>query len=192
MEELFNDSTGQMVIIKNFISKSESEHYFNQLLDSISFEQQDIHLFGKKIPIPRMESFHSTNGSTYGYSGKRLTTNPFNQTLLTLKNRIEKSFDLSFNSVLVNLYRNEQDSNGWHADNEKGLGINPQIASLSLGQTRRFQLKNNLSQKRHVLYLTSGDLILMRGSMQHHWKHQVPKEKYPCSPRLNLTFRYIY
>ena len=96
-----------------------------------------------------------------------------------------------FNCVLVNLYRNGQDSNGWHADNEPELGINPVIASLSLGATRRFNLRHNLSNKKISIDLTNGSLLLMKGEMQHFWKHQLAKSTKVVNGRINLTFRRI-
>jgi alkylated DNA repair dioxygenase AlkB len=91
----------------------------------------------------------------------------------------------------VNLYRNGQDSNGWHADNEPELGINPVIASLSLGATRRFDLRHNLSNKKISIDLTNGSLLLMKGEMQHFWKHQIAKSKKVDAARVNLTFRWV-
>jgi len=112
--------------------------------------------------------------------------------LLSLKTKIEGHFSLNFNSVLVNLYRNEKDSNGWHSDDEKELGTKPIIASLSFGATRRFQLKHKNLPLKHTLTLENGDLVIMRGLLQSNWKHQIPKENYVCGPRINLTFRLIY
>ena len=192
MDVIIKDPFGELKIIRGFFTEEESQCYFEHLNEQLAFEQQDIVMFGKKIAIPRLESFHSLNGETYGYSGKRLESKPFDQVLSAIKIRIEESFRLLFNSVLVNLYRNENDSNGWHADDEKELGLNPVIASLSLGFTRRFQLKHKESSTTHSLLLGSGDLVIMGGALQHFWKHQVPKEKFICGPRINLTFRFIY
>lgn len=94
-----------------------------------------------------------------------------------------------FNSVLLNLYRDGRDSVSWHADNEPGLGRNPVIASLSLGATRRFQLKHRRSKERVRVDLTHGSCLVMAGATQHHWLHQIPKTARPVGPRINLTFR---
>ncbi len=192
MEKVINDNSGEVFLIRNFLNESDSTLYFSELLNSLNFEKQDIVMFGKRIQIPRLESFHAENSKSYGYSGKRLVTWPFNPILTSIKNKIEKRLSVHFNSVLVNLYRNENDSNGWHADDEKELGKNPVIASVSLGATRRFQLKHKYEPIKQTLELHNGDLLIMSGTLQSFWKHQVPKEKYFCGPRLNLTFRFIY
>ena len=192
MEKILENPNFSLILYRNFIENEECVFYFKQLIDFLDFEQTEITLFGKKIVVPRLESFHSKNGKTYGYSGKRLKTKSFNPILQKLNVAIEKAVNHSFNSVLVNLYRNEKDSNGWHADDEKELGKNPTIASISLGQSRRFQIKHKIDKKTLTLNLNSGDLLLMTGSFQHEFKHQIPKEKKSCGPRLNLTFRFIY
>lgn len=192
MEIVINDPSGEVFLIRNFLNENESERYFSGLMKVLSFEQKDIMMFGKRIEIPRLESFHAEDGKSYGYSGKRLDTIPFNPILTSIKEKIEGQISVHFNSVLVNLYRNENDSNGWHADDEKELGKNPVIASISLGTKRRFQLKHKLEPLKHTLELNNGDLLIMGGTLQSNWKHQVPKEKYVCGPRINLTFRFIY
>jgi len=192
MEKVINDPSGEVFLIRNFLNENESERYFSGLMKVLSFEQKDIMMFGKRIEIPRLESFHAEDGKSYGYSGKRLDTIPFNPILTSIKEKIEGQISVHFNSVLVNLYRNENDSNGWHADDEKELGKNPVIASISLGTKRRFQLKHKLEPLKHTLDLNNGDLLIMGGTLQSNWKHQVPKEKYVCGPRINLTFRFIY
>lgn len=182
---------GWVGLQKNFISSEYGNQVFTELKNSLDWEQGNIVLFGRKLLIPRMESFHSMNGQGYGYSGKPLKISPFNELLLDLKARIEFVSNHSFNSVLINLYRNGLDSNGWHSDNEKELGLNPVIASLSVGTSRIFQLKHILSKERIQFELSHGDLLLMGGELQHFWKHQVPKQPKIKEARINLTFRKI-
>ena len=112
--------------------------------------------------------------------------------LQKIKSLVESVCETNFTTVLLNYYRDGNDGNGWHADNEKELGINPVIASLSLGAERNFQLKHNLdtSQKKNII-LENGSLLLMKGTTQHFWKHQVPKTAKPVGSRINLTFRVI-
>ena len=98
----------------------------------------------------------------------------------------------SFNSVLINLYRNGQDSMGWHSDNETVLGKEPVIASLSLGGTRRFQLKHRRSGELVSLDLPHGSCLIMQGRCQADWRHQVPKTRKQVAPRINLTFRTVF
>jgi alkylated DNA repair dioxygenase AlkB len=113
--------------------------------------------------------------------------------LLLIKERIEKVIELNFNSVLVNLYRNGKDYVSWHSDDEPELGNNPTIASVSLGETRRFQLrhKSNKNLDTVEIALNHGSLLIMKGSTQHFWKHQVPKTSKLLKARINLTFRVI-
>ena len=188
--EQVND--GWICYVPNFLEEKESVIYFNYLLEVCEFKTNVINIFGKKIEAPRKESFHSSCNKSYGYSGSQLEIQNYNDTLFKIQHEIEKFSNQKFNSVLVNLYRNERDSNGWHSDNEKELGKNPIIASLSLGCSRRFQLKHQSSKEKLSFQLNNGDLFIMGGKLQHHWKHQVPKEKFDCSPRINLTFRYIF
>jgi alkylated DNA repair dioxygenase AlkB len=116
----------------------------------------------------------------------------FTKELLDIKRDIEQMANHQFTSVLLNLYRNGNDSNGWHADNEKELGKNPVIASLSLGNPRLFQFKHrNLKDQKYKLILEHGSLLLMKGEMQHYWLHQIPKTKKKVGERINLTFRKI-
>jgi alkylated DNA repair dioxygenase AlkB len=149
-------------------------------------------MFGKLLAQPRLTAWYGSAGTNYSYSGLNLVPEPFSKELLTLKAKIEQVGSTQFNSVLLNLYRNENDSMGWHADDEKELGINPIIASLSLGQTRKFQVKHKLTKNLNLnLLLTHGSLLLMRGEMQHYWQHAIPKSKNSCDQRINLTFRNI-
>ena len=116
----------------------------------------------------------------------------FTPTLFEIKSKIEKQINLNFTSCLLNLYRDGNDSNGWHADNEKELGLNPTIASVSFGAERIFQMKHRNSKKEKVkINLTNGSLLVMKGRTQHHWLHQIPKTKKEVGERINLTFRII-
>jgi alkylated DNA repair dioxygenase AlkB len=117
---------------------------------------------------------------------------PFSPVLNAVKLKIEKATKMTFSSCLLNLYRDGQDSNGWHSDNEKELGKNPVIASVSLGAERLFHLKHkSIKTLKHKLTLQNGSLLLMKGDTQHHWLHQIPKTKKLIDKRINLTFRLI-
>jgi alkylated DNA repair dioxygenase AlkB len=116
---------------------------------------------------------------------------PWIETLRNIQADIEQSSGYTFNSVLGNLYRNGNDSMGCHADDEKELGRNPAIASLSLGESRVLKFKHQHSNIVLDVLLEHGDLLLMAGSLQHHWQHQLPKTRQPKTARINLTFRSI-
>ena len=136
-----------------------------------------------------MESWHGDGN--YTYSGIKHEAKGWTPELAFVKKRIEKFVDIKFNSVLANLYRDGSDSNGWHSDNEKELGENPIIASLSLGASRKFKLRNNRNRENIDLILENGSLLIMAGSTQAYWKHTVPKTRQYVSPRINLTYRVV-
>jgi alkylated DNA repair dioxygenase AlkB len=176
----------------DFLNTQVADLYFQKLFSSIPWKENEVILFGKRYKTPRLESFHAIEEKSYTYSGNKLIAHAFTKELLELKDQIEAVTDAKFNCVLVNLYRNGNDSNGWHADNEKELGKNPSIASLSLGITRRFDLKHIENQEKISFDLNHGSLLLMEGETQHFWKHQIAKSKKIHEPRINLTFRWIH
>jgi len=183
---------GEIMYTDLFLDILQADALFEDFISSLPFHQGTIKLFGKTHSIPRLEAFFASEKRIYSYSGVDLQTHDFTKELLVLKEQIEKICGEKFNCVLVNPYRNGQDSNGWHADDELALGKNPIIASLSLGATRRFDLKHNLTKEKISYDLTSGSLLVMKGAIQHYWKHQIAKNKKVNDPRINLTFRYIY
>lgn len=183
---------GEIGFIPDFISQELANNCYKLFEHTLPFKQGTIMLFGKTHPIPRLEAFFGIGNQVYSYSGKTLETHLFTKELLELKSLIEETTHQKFNCVLVNLYRDGKDSNGWHADNEPELGKNPVIASLSLGATRRFDLKHNQTNEKRSFELGNGSLLVMKGEMQHFWKHQIAKTTKVSTPRINLTFRYIY
>ena len=122
--------------------------------------------------ISEWVKFYAEENKSYGYSGQRLLTSTFTKELTQIKENIELTFSIQLNSVLINLYRDGNDSNGWHADDEPELGRNPIIASLSLGATRRFDLRHTSTKEKLSLELEPGSLLIMGGELQHYWKHQ--------------------
>ena len=177
----------------NFLSNKDASYYFEILKDTIAWQQDDIRLFGKTYAQPRLTALYGEKGKTYKYSSITMQMLPFTNEILAVKNQVEKITGHSFNSVLLNLYRDGNDSNGWHSDDEKSLGKNPVIASVSLGAKRVFQLKHKGdSSLRHNITLHHGSLLLMEGETQHFWKHQIPKSKKVLEKRINLTFRVIH
>ncbi len=169
----------------------ECRFYFEHCLSLKTLHQGEILMFGKRVLIPRLESFHCNDSINYTYSGKLLKAAPFTSELLKIKLKVEKLTGQHFNCVLINVYRNGQDSNGWHADNEKELGEYPIIASVSFGATRTFKLRATDGTEKYSIPLTAGSLLLMGGKVQHQFKHCIPKEPKITEPRINLTFRTI-
>jgi len=182
----------QLRYFQNFLSEGEADYYYKTFLKTIPWQQDNVKVFGKVYAQPRLTSLHSTRLSTYTYSGLTLHPHPMTAALLELLNQIQKVSHYDFNCVLLNLYRDGSDSNGWHADNEKELGKHPQIASFSFGANRFFHFKHRkIESERYKMELHHGSLLLMEGGMQEHWLHQIPKTKKPMEPRINLTFRKI-
>ena len=191
-KNMLNLPQAKLVYVPEFYHNPEADSIFKDLLQHIPWQQDHISLFGKTYKQPRLTALYAENDKTYTYSGITMKPHPFNKLLLQIKNEVEIISKHKFNSVLINLYRDGNDSNGWHADKEKELGNNPVIASLSFGAKRMFKFKHRtLNTENHKLELEHGSLLIMKGEMQHYWLHQVPKTKKPIGKRINLTFRYI-
>lgn len=183
---------GDITYIEEFYSSVQSNSIFNKLKSHIDWQQQKILLFGKSILEPRLTAFYSSEDKSYTYSGKKMHGKMMPSVLIEICESIEKYCRHRFNSVLLNYYRSGNDSMGWHSDDEKELGLNPVIASLSFGGSRVFLMKHKQEQnKRLKLVLKDGSLLIMKGQTQHQWKHQIPKSKTYIDPRINLTFRLI-
>jgi alkylated DNA repair dioxygenase AlkB len=166
--------------------------YFHRLLKETNWQQDDIKIFGKVYPQPRLTALYGEEGKSYSYSGITMHPDPFTPLLKEIKQAVERISGTTFTTVLLNLYRDGNDSNGWHSDDEKELGINPVIASLSLGVKRKFHLRHRKDKTlRYSIDLEHGSLLLMKGETQHHWHHQLPKSKRIQNPRINLTFRIL-
>jgi alkylated DNA repair dioxygenase AlkB len=182
---------GSAILIPDFLPASDVDHFLHALSDTLNWQQDHIHMYGKSIPIPRLNAWYGDPGIHYSYSGIQLLPNAWTQELLYLKTKIEHFTGHTFNSVLANLYRNENDSVAWHADDEPELGPQPLIASLSIGATRTFKLRHKKNKTLIRIPLTSGSLLVMKGNCQHAWEHEIPKTKQKTKPRVNLTFRTI-
>tara|TARA_B110000967_G_scaffold140436_1_gene143467 strand:+ start:384 stop:986 length:603 start_codon:yes stop_codon:yes gene_type:complete len=175
-----------------FFNTEESRKLFEAIYHQTNWIEEDIRVYGKVYKQPRLTAFYANNNITYGYSNISMSPQPFSPVLKAIKIKIEKATGTTFSSCLLNLYRDGQDSNGWHADDEKELGKNPVIASVSLGTERLFHLKHkNIKTLKHKLTLQNGSLLLMKGETQHHWLHQIPKTKKLIDKRINLTFRLL-
>lgn len=177
---------------EHFLSHNEASTYFDVLRKETDWQQDRIKVFGKEYDQPRLTALFANNKNPYTYSNITMHPNPFSPVLLEIKSKIEKTLNQTFTTCLLNLYRNGQDSNGWHADNEKELGKNPVIASVSLGAERLFHMKHRTDKTQKLrLNLAHGSLLVMSGSTQHNWLHQIPKTKKNVGERINLTFRII-
>ena len=201
MESLFNFHSeplvfdlpdAEIIYYPQFFDKEQADKIYTELLQEIAWQQDNITVFGKIHPQPRLTALYGNEGKPYSYSNIKMQPHPWNSLLQKIKYYIEETTGCQFTTVLLNQYRDGKDSNGWHADNEKELGTNPTIASLSFGSERVFQLKHNtINVAKKSIVLEHGSLLLMKGSTQHFWKHQIPKTAKPIGTRINLTFRSI-
>lgn len=182
-----------IVYFPHFLGSKKASLYFTTLKHTIPWQQDPITIFGKTYLQPRLTSLFGDNDKTYSYSNIIMYPHPFKGIVLEIKRKVEKFTNETFTTCLLNLYRNGRDSNSWHADDEKELGENPIIASVSLGQERYFHLRHkNNKQQKHKILLEHGSLLLMKGETQHFWQHQIPKTTRKIGERINLTFRIIF
>lgn len=188
----FNLPNASVEYYPNFFDVNQSKLLFEKLLHEIPWQQDDITVFGKTHPQPRLTALYGNEGKQYSYSNIIMKPHSWNPLLMYIKSEIEAVCNENFTTVLLNLYRNGKDSNGWHADNEKELGRNPIIASVSFGAERIFHLQHNsISDAKQKIILQNGSLLIMKDETQHFWKHQIPKTTKEIGPRINLTFRII-
>jgi alkylated DNA repair dioxygenase AlkB len=173
-----------------FFLPADSDRLFADLSANIAWKQEQVKLFGKTHDQPRLTAWYGDAGAEYTYSGLHLVPNPWVPALEEIKTAIETATGATFNSVLLNLYRDNKDSVGWHSDDEHGLGHNPTIASVSFGAARTFRFKHKMDRTlRREVELTHGSLLVMSDGTQTNWLHSIPRTTAPLGPRINLTFR---
>lgn len=183
---------GEVYFYPDFFSKVESDELFMQLQQEVNWKQEPIKLFGKEIMQPRLTAWYGDENKPYSYSGITMYPEIWTRTLLLIKKRIETESKTQYTSALLNFYRNQHDSMGWHRDNERELGTDPIIGSVSFGENREFQFRHYRNkQLKKSLLLTHGSFLLMKGSTQHFWEHSLPKRSRNMGGRINLTFRKI-
>lgn len=174
----------------NFFSNCDADKIYSDLRDELPWEHRDIVVFGKPVKQPRLIAWGGD--MEYRYSGQTLPRRPLTDSLTKLQCRLEETGDEKFNHVLLNYYRDGRDNMGMHADDERELGLNPVIAALSFGVPRRFLLKRKNGRKGnepHSIVLENGSLIVMGGTIQHTYRHGIPKAGRLDKGRINLTFR---
>ena len=169
------------------------EEVLRGLIEETPWRQEDVKVYGKTYRQPRLVAWYGDAGKSYKYSGIALEPLPWAGRIAEIKRRVEAVVAYEFNSVLLNYYRDQNDSMGLHSDDEKELGPRPVIASVSVGAERAFIFKSKLDKDAKPLKfpLASGSLLLMRGETQQNYKHGIAKETRPLGPRVNLTFRII-
>lgn len=183
---------GILYKICNFINKDIVDEYHNNILHITPWKQEPITIFGKRVMQPRLTAWYGDSGKEYSYSGITMQPLPWTEELKLIKSHAEHHAGCTFNSALLNLYRNGADSMGWHRDNEKSLGYNPVIASVSLGAKRLFKVRRYTDKKQTInIELNDNTLLIMAGNMQDVWEHSIPKTTKQTEARINITFRQI-
>lgn len=184
---------GALYFLERLPLRLSSQEVFARLLQETTWRAEHITLWGKQHLQPRLTAWHGDAEAIYRYSGMTLAPLPWTALLTELRQAVEDATACSFNSVLLNYYRDQNDSMGFHSDDEAELGAAPAIASLSFGAARTFILKHKSKKacKPVKLGLGDGALLLMAGDTQKNWRHGINKESKPCGPRVNLTFRKI-
>lgn len=202
MDDLFGEPAGfndfpmpdaEVRYWRKFYPAAQSAGLMQKLSDETPWRHDAITVWGKTHLQPRLTAWYADPGVAYAYSGLTLTALPWTDCLQEVRADIEAACGQRFNSVLLNLYRDGQDSMGWHSDDEAGLGRHPVIASLSLGATRifKFRHKHAAQEPPRKIELDDGGLLLMAGPTQHHWLHSIARQAGTCAPRINLTFRQV-
>ena len=184
-------SDGSAVLVPDFFSSSEADHHFKDLLAKTPWEEHSLSMFGKQVLEPRLSAWHAEPELPYTYSGQPRTPHPWNNTLTVVRRACETHVGHSFNGALVNLYRSGADAMGWHSDDEPINGINPVIASVSLGAERRFDFRHKRTREVVSAVLPHGSLLVMSGSCQTDWHHRIAKTTRKIEPRINITFRFL-
>ena len=179
-----------IILYHQFFNQLESDQLFTDLYQQIEWQQEPIKMLGKLVLQPRLTAYYGEK--PYTYSGVTMKPKLWQNTLLQIKDKIEGLTNIEFNAVLLNLYRDGNDYIGWHSDDEKELAEGSIIGSLSLGASRRFLFRRRDNHQIKVeLNLKHGDFLIMSGTTQKYWQHQVPKTKAQLNTRINLTFRVI-
>lgn len=182
----------ELVFEPHWLATLTADCWLARLLEETPWQQPEVNLYGRRHPVPRLLAWYGDAQARYRYSGLIHQPLPWTPLLAEIRQRVEEAAGQPLNGVLLNYYRDGNDSMGWHSDDEAELGHDPLVASLSLGGTRRFDMRRTgKSRIEHSIPLVHGSLLVMRGPTQHHWQHQVAKTRLPCAPRLNLTFRLI-
>jgi len=192
-EELYEFPKDLLEFREHFLCREEADLLKDELLHSTPWEQRTQKMYDKTVITPRLTAWHGDKSKSYDTTDNNTSsTNNWTPELFSLKERIEKEFGYQFNGVLLNLYRDNNDSVAWHRDKESRYGKRPVIASISLGQTRNFDFrKRDHHQSKYSLPLPHGSLLIMKGDLQEHWEHRIAKSTIPMKERINLTFRLI-
>lgn len=193
ISEILLNTDGDVRLYRYWLSPAQAEADYQALMVELQWQHSRIRIGGKSIPLPRLNAWYGEPECHYSYSGIAFNPLPWSATLARIRVRLQHELGVNFNSVLANLYRDGRDSVAWHSDNEPELGVNPVIASVSLGAERRFRLKHKTRSDLApvTIDLPQGSMLVMAGLTQQYWLHQITKTTRSVAPRINLTFRLI-
>ena len=180
---------GVAIYYPSLLNEESIAHFYAELFNKINWDQEKIKIFGNEITTKRKVAFYSDPQISYTYSGKTKIGLPWIASLIQLKEKIELITNVKYNACLLNLYHDGEEGMGWHSDNEKEIVPESSIASLSIGASRKFSFKHKITNEIRSILLENGSLLEMKGAIQKHWLHALPKSKKITSPRINLTFR---
>jgi alkylated DNA repair dioxygenase AlkB len=186
------EQDGLVLYHENVISDEQIKLFYEELLNNINWENERVVMFGKEIITKRKVAFYSDESIVYTYAGKTKIGLPWKDPLIILKNIVESLTKQTYNACLLNLYHNGDEAMGWHSDNEKEIIANSTIASLSIGASRKFSFKHKVTKETISIQLENGSLLEMKGTIQSHWLHALPKSKKITESRINLTFRQMH
>jgi alkylated DNA repair dioxygenase AlkB len=172
--------------------QTESDYLLQKFIKEVPWKQTVQKMYDKEVITPRLTAWYGDLGTDYSAAGKVSNPIPWTKELLMIKEKVEPLVGISFNSVLLNYYRDGNDSVAWHSDRESVLGKNPIIASVSFGQVRSFDIRSKANHhEKYSVRLEHGSFLLMKAGLQEHWEHRIAKSIQPMRPRINLTFRVV-
>lgn len=172
-------------------STAQANSYFDWLLQSIEWKNDQAVILGKTIETKRKVAWYGDREFEYTYSSVTRSALPWTKELLELKAVVENRSGETFNSCLLNLYHSGEEGMAWHSDAERDLKKDGAIGSLTFGAERKFAFKHKTTKETVSLILEHGSLLVMKGTTQTHWLHRLPPTKLVRRPRINLTFRTI-
>ena len=188
-QELLSLPEHLMTYKAGFFSPAESDHYLKTFLNTVPWQQNRVMMYEKEVLTPRLSAWFGDKPMQKEDKKEPLV---WTAALLEIKAKIEADTGICFNGVLLNYYRNGNDSVAWHSDKDTITGMKTEIASVSFGQVRSFDFRNKENHRqRYGLELENGSLLLMKGDLQKHWEHRIAKSVVPMQARINLTFRKV-
>ena len=168
----------------------ESERLLTKLIADTPWTQRSILMYGKEVLTPRLTAWFGDQDTDHSIQGDASTPLPWTDDLLAIKEKIDEAAGITFNSVLLNYYRNGNDSVSWHDDMDGIPGRNRVVASISLGAVRVFDIRNKADHTlKFSIPLQNGSFLLMKGDFQQNWQHRIAKSNKLVGERVNLTFR---